>query len=92
MIKYFNKKLNWDAKYIPNLRIVKFIGTGQLEVPDPTGRLKKVNICVVHKVLPSDFISDEKVFARKGKYINDPCILKEVMVIDPFFPRQFHKH
>ena len=30
MIKNFNKKLNWDAKYIPNFRIIRLIGTRQL--------------------------------------------------------------
>ena len=47
----FNKKSNWDAKYIPNFRIMKLIGTRQLEVSEPTGRLRKVNLCDVHKVL-----------------------------------------
>ena len=88
MIENFNKKSNWKAKYIPNFRIIRLIGTRQLKVSDPTGRLKKVNICDVHKSLPSEFmvscIPDEQVFDRKGKYINDPCILKEVMVIDAF--------
>ena len=27
MIKNFKKKLNWDAKYVPNLRVVRLIGT-----------------------------------------------------------------
>ena len=80
MIKNFDKKSNWNAKYIPNFRNVRLIGTRQLEVSDPTGRLRKVNICDVHKILPSEFIvnciPDEKLFFRKGKYINDPCILK----------------
>ena len=49
---------------------------------DPTGRLlRKVNICDVHKFLPSELIvsciPDEQVFARRGKYINDPCILRK---------------
>ena len=78
--------MNWDAKYIPNFRIVKLIGYRQLKVSDPTGRLRKVNICDVHKILPSEFIVsgilDEQIFARKGKYIHSPCILKEVVVID----------
>ena len=52
MIKIFNKKLNWETKYIPNVRVIRLIGTRQLEVSDPTGRLRKVNICNVHKVLP----------------------------------------
>ena len=41
MIKNFNKKLNWDTKYIPNFRIIRLIGTRQLEVSDPTGRLRR---------------------------------------------------
>ena len=49
MIKNFENKSNWDAKYIPNFRIVKLIGARQLEVSDPTGRLRKVNICDVHR-------------------------------------------
>ena len=48
----------------------------------------KVNISGMHKILPSGLIIssilDEKVLGRKGKYINDPCILKEVSVIDVF--------
>ena len=56
MIKNFDKRSNWDAKYIPNFRIITLIGTRQLEVSNPTGRLRKLNICDVHKVLPSDFI------------------------------------
>ena len=27
VIKYSNKKLTWDAKYVPNFRIVRLIGT-----------------------------------------------------------------
>ena len=88
MIKNVDKKSNWDAKYIPNFRIIRLIGTRQLEVSDPRGRLRKVNICDVHNISPSEFIvsciPDEEVFARKGKYINDPYILKEVMVIHTF--------
>ena len=34
-------------------------------------------------------IPDEQVFARKAKYMNDPCILKEVMVIDMFLQDNF---
>ena len=93
MIKNFDKKSNWDTKYIPNFRIIRLIGTRQLEVSDLTGRLRKVNICGVHKMLPSEFIvsciPDEQVFARKGKHINDPCILKEAMVIDAFLQDNF---
>ena len=76
MIKKFNKKSNWDVKYIPNFRIVELIGPRQLEVYDPTGRLRKVKFCDVHKNLSSDHIvssiPDKEVFGRKGKYINDP--------------------
>ena len=85
--------MNWDTNYVPHFRVVKLIGTIQLEVSDLKGRLKKVNICDVHKVLPSEFIvsciPDKQVFTRKGKYINDPCILKEVMVIDAFLQDNF---
>ena len=88
MINNFDKKSNWDANYIPNFRIIRLIGTRQLEVSDPRGRLRKVNICGVHKIFAirvhSELHPDEQVFARKGKYINDPCILKKVMVIDAF--------
>ena len=82
MIKNFDKKLAWDAKYILRFRMIRIISPRQLEVSDPTGRLQKVNISDVHKILPSDFIissiPDEQVFGRKGRYINDPCILKVV--------------
>ena len=93
MIKNFDKKSTWDAKYVPNFTIVKLIGTRQLEVSDPTGRLRKVNISGAHKILPADFIvscfPDEQVFASKGMYINDPCMLKEVSVIDTFLQDYF---
>ena len=93
MIKHFDKKSNWDAKYISNVRIIRLIHKRQLEVSDPTGRLRKVNICDVHKVLPSEFIGscipDEHVFTRKGKYMNDPCILREVMAIETFLQDHF---
>ena len=93
MIKNYDKKSNWDAKYIPNFRVIRLVDTRQLEVSDPTGRLRKVNICDVHKVLPSEFIvsciPDEQVLAMKGKYINDPCVLKEVTVIDMFLQENF---
>ena len=46
----------WDTKYVPNFRVVKLIGTRQLEVSDLTGILRKVNISDVHKILPADFI------------------------------------
>ena len=32
---------------------------------------------------------DEQVFGRKGKYINGPCILKEVAIIDAFLHENF---
>ena len=32
MIRNFNKKSNWDAKYVPNFRVVCLIGSRQLEV------------------------------------------------------------
>ena len=41
MIKNFDKKSDWDATYIPNFRIVRFIGSRKLEVFDLTHRLKK---------------------------------------------------
>ena len=83
MIRNCGKKSNWDAKYIPNFRAVCLIGSRQLGVFDHTGRIRKVNICDMHKILPSDHIvssiPDEQVFGRRGKYINDPCILKEIV-------------
>ena len=92
MIRNFDKKFNWDAKYIPNFRIVQLIGSRQLEVSNPTGRLRKVNICDVHKILTSDQIVSsipDEVIGRSGKYINDPCILKEVVIIDTFLHEHF---
>ena len=69
MIKSFYNKSNLDAKNIPNFRIIRLIGTRQLEASDTTGRLTKVNICDVHKILPSEFIvsciPDEKSFCQK---------------------------
>ena len=92
MIKNY-KKSNWDAKYIPTFRVIRLVGIRQLEVSDPTSRLRKVSTCDVHKLLPSELIvsciPDEQVFARKGKYINDPHILKEVMVIDTLLQDNF---
>ena len=82
-------------KYIPNFRIVRLIGKRQLEVSDLTGRLRKGKSVMCIKILPSEFIvsyiPDEQVFARKGKYINDLCILKEVVVIDAFLQDNFTK-
>ena len=37
MIKNFDRKSTWDAKYIPNFRVVLLIGSRQLEVSDPIG-------------------------------------------------------
>ena len=92
MIKNFDKS-HHGMQNTPNFRVVKLIGTRQLEVSDLTGRLRKINISDVHIILPSDFIviciPDEQIFARKVKYINDPCILKEVLVIDAFLQDYF---
>ena len=33
MIKNLNEKLNWDAKYIPNFRIIRIISPRECEVP-----------------------------------------------------------
>ena len=45
--------------------------------------------------MPSDqifsSIPDEQVFGQKGKYINDPRIIKEVTIIDVFLPEEFHQ-
>ena len=35
MTKNFDKKSNWDAKYLPSFRIIRLIGTRELEVSDP---------------------------------------------------------
>ena len=71
VIKTFDKKSNCDKKYVTNFRVIKLIGTRQLEVSDLTGSLWKVNISDGHKILPADFIvsciPDKQVFARKGK-------------------------
>ena len=93
MIRNFDKKSNWDAKYIPNFRIVHLICSRQWEVSHPTGRFKKVNVCDVHRILPShqivSSVPDEQVFGGRGKYINDPHILKEVAIIDAFLQDPF---
>ena len=82
MIKNFNGKSSWDAKYVPNFRVVCLIGSRQLEVSDPTGRARKLNICDAHNIMPSDHIinsiPDEQVFGQREKYINDLRIIKEV--------------
>ena len=88
MIKNFDKKSTWDAKYIPNFRVVCLIGSSQLEVSDPMGRTRKVNVCDSHQVVPSDHninsSPDQQVFGRRGKYMKDPRIIKEVVIIDTF--------
>ena len=93
MIKNFDKKSNWDVKYIPNFTIIRLIGHRQLEVSNLTGRLRKVNICGMQKIFPSDFVvssvPDEQVFGREGKYINDPSIVNEVAVKDVFLQENF---
>ena len=86
-------KIKLGCQVIPNFRIIKLTDPRQLEVSDLTDRLWEVNISDVHKILPSDFIiisnPDEQVFGRKGKYINDPHILKKVSVIDVFLQENF---
>ena len=52
MIKNFNKRLNQDAKYTPNSRIIRIRSPRQLKVSDLTGGLWKVNISDMHKILP----------------------------------------
>ena len=93
MIRNFDKKYNWDAKYIPNFRVVLLISPKQLEVSNPRGRIRKVNLFVMHMILPSDHtvssIPDEQVFGRRDKYINEPHILKEVVIIDIFLHENF---
>ena len=88
MIRNFDKKSNWDAKYIPTFKVVCLAGSRKLEVSDPSGRIRKDYICDVHNIVPSvhivSSIPDEQVIGRKGKYINNPRILKEVMTIDTF--------
>ena len=88
MIRTFNKKSKWDAKYIPIFRVVHVIGSRQLKVSYPIGRIRQVNVYDVHMTLPSDHVVsskwDQQVFGRRGKYINDPHILKEVVIIDTF--------
>ena len=46
MIRNFNKKSNWYAKF----RVMHLIGSRQLEVSTPTGRIRNVNACDVHKI------------------------------------------
>ena len=93
MIRNFEKKSTWDAKYIPNFRVVHLIGSRQLEVSNSTGRTRKVNVCDMPKIVPSDHvissILDEQVFGRKGKFINNHRLLKEVMIIDTFLHENF---
>ena len=47
MIRDFDKKSKWNAKYIPNFRVVHLIGSRQLEVSHPTGRIRNVNDVVI---------------------------------------------
>ena len=56
MIKIFDRKFTWGAKYVPNFRVVALIGSRQLEVLDPMGRTRKINVCYAHKVMPLDNI------------------------------------
>ena len=93
LIKNVDKKSNWDAKHVPDFRVIKLKGTRQIEVSDQTGKLQKVNISDVHKILPADFIvsciPNKQDFPRKGKYINDPYIMNEVSAIDAFLHEYF---
>ena len=87
--------MTWDTKYVPNFRVVPLISSKQIKISNPTGRTRKVNVCDVHKIVLSDHIinstPDKQVFGRRGKYINDPGILKEVLIIDSFYMKIFHK-
>ena len=47
MIRNFDKNLTGNAKYISNLRVVCLIGSKQLEVSNPTGRIRKINVSVM---------------------------------------------
>ena len=71
MIRNVDKKSNWDAKYITIFRVVHLIGSRQLEVSDPTGRIRKVNVCDALNIVPSDHtvssIQDQQIFGRRGK-------------------------
>ena len=62
-------------------------------VSEKTLWFKKDNVCDVHKILPWDqivnLIPDEQVFGRRGRYINDPYILKEVAITDTFLHENF---
>ena len=42
MTRNFDKKSNWDAKYVHNLRALHLIGSRQLEVSDHTDRIRKL--------------------------------------------------
>ena len=88
MIKNFDRKSAWDAKYVPTLRVVCLIGSRQVEDLDCMVRTRKIYVCNAHKIMPSDHIIssilDKQVFGQKGKYINDPRIIKEVAIIDTF--------
>ena len=88
MIKNFDQNSNWDAKHIPNFRVVHLIVQDNWNSPIAMGRIRNVNVCDVHKMFPLDhivsLILDEQVFGRRGKYINDPQILKELATIHAF--------
>ena len=93
MIRNIDKKSKWDTKYIPNFKVVCLIGSSQLKVFDPSGRIRKINVCDVHKILPSDdkasSIPDKEVFGIRGKCINEPHIVKEVVIRDAFLHENF---
>ena len=93
MIRNFDKKPTWDAKYVPNFRVVCLIGSRQLEISDPSDRTTKINVGDAHKIVLSDHIIssilDKKVFVRRGKYINYPRLLREVAIIDTFLHENF---
>ena len=64
-----------------------------MEVSDPMGRTRKVNIHDAQKTMLSDLIISpipgEQVFRQKGKYINDPRIRKKVAIINAFLNKEF---
>ena len=41
IIQNFDNRFSWDAKYIPNFRVVHLVGSRQLEVSDPIGRIMR---------------------------------------------------
>ena len=82
MNRNFDKKPNWDAKYMPNFRVVCLIGSRQLEVSSATSRSRKGHVCDAHRKVSSDHIvssiPNEQVLGRRRKYINDSRILKRL--------------